>query len=418
MFHKIMGVKSMKINEIDNLTGIKNETYLNNYYKAYKQENPKSIFVMIDIKEFKNINDTLGHSMGDNYIRIFAQILDSNFKDSIVVRLHGDEFAILTKYTEEEIEKRFKLCDSKISLAVKDNKIPHVFNYNAGSVFAEENINITKEKADFLMYFAKKNNITYQKYFEELISQKIEQEKYLEKVDESIKNRNFTYTERELYDRNSIGQNIFQVYTKSENGKSIFNSGRYNILKNTQSSLVHFDIYNIKTILEGINPNEEKMIISIDYKSLISTHELIDYLSLMKDISAFPFSNVILSIDLTGIDINQYKLIIEKINELKKLNIGVRLDKFNSNIGDTIWENSEVDYIRFANLYWHQALENSKIKISLKNKIKLFNECNILPIFECIENESEHNFINNMTNENILLSGDYYSKEKVLKLKK
>lgn len=417
MSHKKKG-KNMINNEIDRLTGIKNEEYLKKYYNVYKQGNSECNFIMIDMKQFKSINDTLGHNEGDRCLKTFASILDNNFKDSIVVRLHGDEFAILTKYTEKEIETRFKLCNQKISLAEKEGKTSVVFKFNAGSTQAEENIDITKEKADCLMYYAKYNNITYQKYSEELLEEKFKQKQYIIKIDDSIKDSNFSYTIRELYNKDKQGQNIFQVYTKGEDGNSIFSSGRYDILKSTSKSLIHFDIYNIQAILEGIEPNNEKMMISIDYKSLISTHELIDYLSIMKDISNFSFSNVVLSIDLTGIDINQYKLVIERINELKKLNIGVRLDKFNSNIGDYIWENSEVDYIRFANFYWRQALENSKIKASLKSKLRTFNECNISSIFECIENENEHNFLINIADNNVLLSGNYYSVEKKLNLKK
>ena len=52
--------------------------------------------------------------MGDTYLKVFGKILNSAFKDSIVVRLHGDEFAILTKYNEIYIEKILKLCNQKI----------------------------------------------------------------------------------------------------------------------------------------------------------------------------------------------------------------------------------------------------------------------------------------------------------------
>ena len=52
--------------------------------------------VMIDLDDYKHINDTYGHVVGDQVIRIFAKILDRLFsKDGMVSRFGGDEFLIV-----------------------------------------------------------------------------------------------------------------------------------------------------------------------------------------------------------------------------------------------------------------------------------------------------------------------------------
>lgn len=61
------------------------------------------VLVMIDIDEFKAINDTYGHLAGDRYLRRVAQILTENVRvQDLVARLGGDEFAILMTRIDAE----------------------------------------------------------------------------------------------------------------------------------------------------------------------------------------------------------------------------------------------------------------------------------------------------------------------------
>jgi diguanylate cyclase len=52
--------------------------------------------VMVDIDHFKRVNDAHGHDMGDEVLRIVAEVLLANVRcDSLVARVGGDEFGIL-----------------------------------------------------------------------------------------------------------------------------------------------------------------------------------------------------------------------------------------------------------------------------------------------------------------------------------
>lgn len=56
---------------------------------------------MIDIDDFKTVNDTMGHAMGDLALINLVKILKENFrKDDIVGRLGGDEFIVFMTDTE------------------------------------------------------------------------------------------------------------------------------------------------------------------------------------------------------------------------------------------------------------------------------------------------------------------------------
>lgn len=80
--------------EKDYLTGVNNRRFAEKVI-AEKIVSDKGTFFLIDIDNFKHINDIFGHAMGDDVLRLSADILKENImpKD-ILFRLGGDEFGI------------------------------------------------------------------------------------------------------------------------------------------------------------------------------------------------------------------------------------------------------------------------------------------------------------------------------------
>ena len=84
----------------DPLTGLLNrrsfERELERHVAYVERYGPKGAAIVLDLDHFKTINDTLGHSAGDELIVRVAQVLRSRLRESdVLARLGGDEFAIL-----------------------------------------------------------------------------------------------------------------------------------------------------------------------------------------------------------------------------------------------------------------------------------------------------------------------------------
>ncbi len=84
---------------MDELTGIYNRRAFHDALKDMEEDNSATsyIFVMIDIDNFKSLNDTFGHFAGDKCLIELGRIMKRNSEDGAPFRYGGDEFCILFK---------------------------------------------------------------------------------------------------------------------------------------------------------------------------------------------------------------------------------------------------------------------------------------------------------------------------------
>ena len=85
----------------DYLTGLSNRRGL---LKTLENDNDSSglTIIMLDIDDFKKINDTFGHKTGDEVLKGFAGVLKKVFVADYVVRYGGDEFLVVTRLDQKQ----------------------------------------------------------------------------------------------------------------------------------------------------------------------------------------------------------------------------------------------------------------------------------------------------------------------------
>ena len=103
----------LKRAENDALTGILNRRAYDQICKSSAEQKMSIALLLIDMDNFKSINDTFGHTGGDTALKALASILKDTFRNGdYVARIGGDEFAaILTDFKPEG----FKVVTEKIN---------------------------------------------------------------------------------------------------------------------------------------------------------------------------------------------------------------------------------------------------------------------------------------------------------------
>lgn len=118
---------------------------------------PPMAIIFADIDHFKKINDTHGHDVGDEVLRLFAQRLRSDLRSTDrLVRWGGEEFLILCQTTE--LQQAAGLAD-KLREALKrqswPNGIPVTASFGVAQHHPAEEIGDVIRRADELLYQAK-----------------------------------------------------------------------------------------------------------------------------------------------------------------------------------------------------------------------------------------------------------------------
>jgi diguanylate cyclase (GGDEF)-like protein len=93
-----------KLANTDTLTGAYNRRYLKefsaDYLKIVKREKKDLSLLILDLDDFKNINDTYGHEAGDLVLIEFVKLARKSIRDNdLIVRFGGDEFIVLLPNT-------------------------------------------------------------------------------------------------------------------------------------------------------------------------------------------------------------------------------------------------------------------------------------------------------------------------------
>lgn len=148
----------ISISFIDDLSGLYNRKYMNHYLNKLQNNKPKRVYgFLMDINDFKTINDIYGHLKGDQSIIQFGKILQHSIdKDSVAIRMGGDEFVIfaILKSNEEALALK-KHIEQNVRQFNIHSKEPFHLSFSIGMAKYSGNIETFLSSMDDSMYEAK-----------------------------------------------------------------------------------------------------------------------------------------------------------------------------------------------------------------------------------------------------------------------
>lgn len=210
-----MGQKLHEMAMHDSLTGLPNRTmYQDRLTQALSlAERQKTILavVMIDLNRFKEINDSLGHHIGDSLLIEIAKRLDFSLrKCDTVARLGGDEFALVLHINDHK--NAIDLCNKitqtiKTPVNIKQNKIQIQSSASCGiAYYPDDGIEAAHllQKADIAMYAAKKTSTNISVYHQKLDTNTPEKLRLVNDLNQAISNNELFLVYQPKIDLNTL----------------------------------------------------------------------------------------------------------------------------------------------------------------------------------------------------------------------
>ena len=143
----------------DELTGAYNRAGYDLLLSGIDLKN--TCMMLFDVDNFKSINDTYGHEMGDKILIKMVQVLKKCFRgDDYICRLGGDEFVVIMIHVDKMHDDRIGSVISRVNQAMEKapDGLPSVTT-SVGIAYGSETVTASEllEKADEAMYQSKKN---------------------------------------------------------------------------------------------------------------------------------------------------------------------------------------------------------------------------------------------------------------------
>lgn len=156
--------------EQDSLTGLLNRAEFENKIQEFFRDNnsPNGYFIMLDIDNFKQVNDNCGHIAGDSTLQAVAGSLHYLFPETeIIGRMGGDEFALFIPYKEKI--KQLKIKVEKLCNALEYQGEALSMSCSVGISSSPENgmdFQSLYETADIALLYAKRNGKSQYRFYE------------------------------------------------------------------------------------------------------------------------------------------------------------------------------------------------------------------------------------------------------------
>ena len=389
----------------DLLTGLYNKVTVQSKIERYikKNQDSKSALFVIDIDNFKGINDNLGHLFGDSVLIEISSAIKGIFGSrNIVGRIGGDEFVAFFKniILESEVHKKANALVKNLRKVYQGNKI----SVSVGIAYYKddgESFNSIFEKADIAAYYSKEmGKDCWHKYSEEM--QKFNycnSRDELSKIDKSERNKgefleyvfNILYSAKDtdlaineilsLISRYyNIGHIvIYEKIDESEKLKKTYEYSKPNIeIKSREYSLI-YDVLTNEEYLRFYNENGIFYSNNVDnlpekirniYKKLGIHSILQSAITEDNDIKGFiAFSDTVNKRD-WGIEEIDASIYISKVLSLFLLNKRkqVKLEKTNEFLSSVLEYENTLKYIIDKNTY-NIIYTNKKIRDLVKDDI-------------------------------------------------
>lgn len=381
----------------DPLSELPNRNVFNEFCE-YESSLVSGFSFIIDMDNFKELNDKYGHNFGDLIIVELSKFLKLKFKNSYIFRISGDEFyGVFTEDYEKIIEK---LNEIKIE-SVLFKKYNLTYSVGLHKKRVNDNIQVSFKYADMALFRAKKSKgISIVLADEKFIQEKNRELKILELLDGDLNELYAVYQPKIGISSNKVIGLESLVRCHSSDLGDIYPNELIPIAENF--NLIHKIDYkvaeeSVKFIKELMNLNILEDDFRISFNLSVKTFLRDDLVETIKKIlETYDISGKYIEVEITEtILVKDIKNILLKLGDLINLSIQISLDDFTAGHSTArLLPILPIDIIKFDKSLLDSLEDNEeKSKIVYSNLASLVKKLNLKIVSEGIETEKQLEFL-------------------------
>lgn len=389
----------------DNLTGLPNRAMFTDRVKqaiAYKKRYPKTDFgvLFIDLDRFKNINDTLGHSAGDQFLLEVSQRLRSAVRDiDLIARIGGDEFVILLDHMEDVNDA--KEVAERIIMMMKDPFVLDDQQHFSGAsigIAVSRDINESVDRllrdADAAMYEAKSEGRGRYVIFDDTIRKglvaAVHQETALRHAQV---NQDFLLWYQPIYGLGSNKIEGYEVLLRWQKGEQLLCPEHFIDLAERSGAIIEIDQWVLREscqLISQLQDNEQQSCpihINLSTQHLLSLRHLKTIEDIIKEYGIDP-GLLVLEFDEQSLLRKEGKRLVTSLRRLSQLGIKLALDDFGRGSGPLQFiYNYPFDIIKLDRNFVRQTARKERARAMVRHVVTLCEELSIKLTAEGIESK-------------------------------
>jgi len=401
----------------DPLTSLPNRLGFNNIATEMLIQNEPAVVGLLDLDNFKIINDTLGHIFGDKVLKSIGERLLNLQSDTLVVsRFGGDEFLLLSR--QESSEKDIESFVQTISRVFEDaiqidgNKVS--IEYSTGfSVYPShsKDINQLIMNADMALYSVKESHKGSYAIFNESMNKQMVAKTEIERVlKEALINDGFSVLFQPLVELESGTIKSFEVLLRLKNGS--FGPDEFIPVAEETGLIGEIGRRVVHLALEHLNEWKESgqtlRPISINFSPLqVHDTEFVDYLA--GELKKYNIDGSLIHLEITeSVFFANKDKAVDILKQLRAQGVKISIDDFGTGFSSLSYLSYlPVDCIKLDKSLCEKFLDLSNIQV-MDSLIQLSHSLNLTVVAEGIEDLEQVKRL--VVGKCDLVQGYYFSK--------
>lgn len=410
-----------RINELafyDQLTGLPNRTLLRDRLRQAQASSSRSgkcgALLFIDLDNFKTLNDTLGHEMGDTLLRLVAKSLTLSVRDGdTVARLGGDDFVVVLadlSASEEDAANEIETMAGAILATLNqrhqlgDTSI-HVTASVGATVFKGDGARVDDlmKQADLAMYKSKDAGRNLVRFFDPSLESAVSERAALENdLQQAIRERQFLlhYQAQVVGSHHIIGAEVLLRWQHPHRG--LVPPAEFISLAEETDLILPLGRWVLETACSQLaiwsqNPRLSELTIAVNVS--VRQFQQADFveqvLAVLQQTGADPSR---LKLELTeGLMVNNVDDVIGKMRALKSRGVSFSLDDFGTGYSSLSYlKQLPLDQLKIDKSFVRDVLTDPNDAVIAKTVVALAQSLGLGVIAEGVETQAQCDFLSDV----------------------